>query len=153
MWIDSHAHIMNNDLFEDFDTIVENAKKNAVKKILIICGNMQEVNRALANVENNSMFDLAIGVHPGDVVEISDDEYNEMMSYLDHPQVVALGEIGLDYYWSTEYKGLQNKRFKQQIDLANKHDLPIIIHMRSSKEDILQTLTEYPVNKKGEVGS
>lgn len=149
MWIDSHAHLMSDGLFEDFEELVENAENNKVKKILIICGTMNELKRALDKVENNSMFDLAVGVHPSDVSKVDKTEYQEMMSYLEHPQVVAVGEIGLDYYWSEEHKVLQNQRFKEQIELANKHDLPIIVHLRSSKEDIQETLRKNPVNKKG----
>lgn len=149
MWIDSHAHIMSEGLYENFDQLVENAIRNKVEKILIICGNMIEIKRALNKVENNPMFDLAVGVHPGDVQDIEEVEYNEMMMYLDHPQVVAVGEIGLDYYWSTEHKDLQVKRFKEQIDLANQHELPIIVHLRASKEDVLDTIINNPVKKHG----
>lgn len=149
MWIDSHAHIMSDRLYEDFDQIVEKAKENKVEKILIICGSMLEIHRALEKTENNPMFDLAIGVHPSDVDEISEKEFLEMMTYIEHPQVVAVGEIGLDYYWSIDYKKLQIKRFKEQIKIANDHDLPIIVHLRASKEDILQILTENTVKKGG----
>ena len=149
MIIDSHAHIMSDGLFEDFDELVVNAKENNVNKILIICGTMKELKRALEKAENNLMFDFAIGVHPSDVHEVSDDEYQKMMTYLSHPQVVAVGEIGLDYHWSIEHKNLQIKRFTEQIELANKFDLPIIVHLRSSKEDIFDILTKNPVIKKG----
>lgn len=149
MWIDSHAHLMSDGLYEDFDQLVENAKENNVEKILIICGNIKEIKRAMDKVENNPMFDLAVGVHPGDVQNIDTEEYEEMMTYLDHPQVVAVGEIGLDYYWSTDHKELQIKRFNEQIDLANQHDLPIIVHLRSSKEDVINTIRNNPVKKFG----
>lgn len=149
MWIDSHAHLMSDGLYEDFDQLVINAKENNVKKILIICGNMKEVKRAFDKVENNPMFDLAIGVHPSDVADVSESEYQKMINYLDHPQVVAVGEIGLDYYWSTDHKELQIQRFKEQIELANKHNLPIIVHLRSSKEDILEILKKNTVKKHG----
>ena len=149
MWIDSHAHIMSDGLYEDFDQIVANAIENKVEKILIICGNMREIHRALEKTENNPMFDLAIGVHPSDVDEISEEEFSEMMTYLAHPQVVAVGEIGLDYYWSIDYKELQIRRFKEQIKIANQLDLPIIVHLRASKEDVLKILTENSVQKRG----
>lgn len=149
MWIDSHAHLMSDGLYEDFEILHEKAKENKIKKILIICGNMKEFNRAMEKVENNPMFDLALGVHPSDVKEVSQKEYLELMSNLNHPQVVAVGEIGLDYYWSQDEKELQKERFQEQIKLANQHDLPIIVHLRSSKEDILKILKENTVHKKG----
>ncbi|CAM3701559.1 TatD family hydrolase [Erysipelothrix urinaevulpis] len=149
MWIDSHAHLVSDGLYEDFDELVDNAQRNNIEKILIICGNLMEIKRALKKTEGNTMFDLAIGVHPGSVSDISNHEFKEMMTYLNHPQVVAVGEIGLDYYWTEESKPLQLQRFKEQIELANTHDLPIIVHVRSSIEDTLKMLQANPVDKKG----
>lgn len=149
MWIDSHAHLMSDELFEDFDRNLETMKENKVKKALIICGNLLEIERALAKVENNPMFDLAVGLHPSSVADVEQKEFEEMMTYLNHPQVVAVGEIGLDYYWTDEHKDLQKQRFIEQINLANQNNLPIIVHLRSSKEDIKDILISNPSNKKG----
>lgn len=153
MWIDSHAHIMGDKLFDQFDEIKKNAINNNVKKILIICGNLIEIERAMKLVEKDTMFDLAIGVHPGSAHEIGEEEFNTMMTYLKHPQVVAVGEIGLDYYWSQDHTEIQKERFIQQIAIANKHNLPIIVHLRSSKEDILEILTNHPVDHHGVIHS
>ena len=148
-WIDSHAHIVSKGLIEDFDEIVKNAIENNVKKICIICGSLNQIEEALKRVEGNTMFDLAVGIHPTTVHERSEEEFQAMMTYLDHPQVVALGEIGLDYYWDLTYKEEQMTMFKRQIELANEHQLPIITHMRNSWEDIYSTLLQNEVNNKG----
>lgn len=148
-WIDSHAHIVSEGLIEDFETLIENAKTNNIGKICIICGSIEQVKTALKKVEHDPMFDLAIGIHPTSVQERSEAEFLEMMAYLDHPQVVALGEIGLDYYWDETYKAEQIVMLKRQIDYANQHKLPIAVHMRNSWEDVYEILKEKPVEAKG----
>lgn len=148
-WIDTHAHILSDGLFENFNEIKKNALKHNVKRICIICGSLKEIERAMDCVENDPMFDLAIGVHPGNVKDVSEDEFETMMSYLNHPQVKFLGEIGLDYYWDTSFNTLQKEFFIKQIELANKHDLPITIHMRESSDDVYEILKKHPVKQKG----
>lgn len=148
-WIDSHAHIASEGLVEDFDALIENAITNNIGKICIICGSVEQIKTSLAKVEGNVMFDLAIGVHPTSVQERSEAEFQEMMTYLDHPQVVAVGEIGLDYYWDDSYKEEQIVMFKRQIKIANEHQLPIAIHTRNSWEDVYNTIKEHPVDGKG----
>ncbi|NLL75123.1 MAG: TatD family hydrolase [Erysipelothrix sp.] len=148
-WIDSHAHIVSEGLIEDFDDIIHNAIENNIGKICIICGSLKQVEEALKRVEGNTMFDLAVGIHPTTVHERSEEEFLAMMAYLDHPQVVAVGEIGLDYYWDETYKVEQNEMFIRQIEYANQHKLPIIVHMRNSWEDIYTTLKDNLVNETG----
>lgn len=63
MWFDSHVHLVSDELFEDFDNLVENMKQKQVVKALIICGNLLEIERALDKIEGNTMFDIAIGVY------------------------------------------------------------------------------------------
>ena len=72
-----------------------------------------------------------------------------MFEYLNHPQVKFVGEIGLDYYWDTTFMEEQKARFIHQIDVANQHNLPIIIHVRESMEDVYTILKEHPVNRAG----
>ena len=148
-WIDTHAHIVSDELFERFDEVIENAIKHDVDKIVVICGSMAEVERALSVCEGNDMFDLAIGVHPTSTKEVSIIEQEAMFKYLEHPQVKFVGEIGLDYYWDDSYKDLQIERLVQQINIANEFDLPIIIHIRSSSDDVFDVLRKHTVNRKG----
>ena len=148
-WIDSHAHIVSKDLVDDFDQIVQNAKNNNIQKICVICGNLEQVETAIKLVDNDPMFDLAIGVHPSDAKEVNKAEFDKMMTYLDHPQVKFIGEIGLDYYWDQSFNTLQKEYLIKQIQVANEHNLPIIIHIRESKDDVYEILKNHPVNRKG----
>lgn len=148
-WIDSHCHMVSEGMLEFFEELKERCLENNVRKVLIICGSLDQVEQAIKLTENDPMFDLAVGIHPTTVHERSQEEFAAMMQYLDHPKVVAVGEIGLDYYWDETYKELQLQLFKQQIEIANEKQMPIIVHVRSSVEDTITTLSANPVDKKG----
>lgn len=154
-WIDSHAHLVSESLYDNFDEYVQNAIDNNITTINIICGNLDEVKKALAKVENNPMFHLSIGVHPTSVQDVSTDEMEEMMTYLNHPQVIAVGEVGIDYYWDDSTKELQHQRLIEQIRIANEADLPIIVHLRNNPDnsdavdDLIHILQKHEVNKRG----
>lgn len=142
-WIDSHAHLVSDSMYNNIEENIKNAKEADIERILIICGNLEQVKRGILWAEKESMLDLAIGVHPSDVHEVDEKEYLEMITYLDHPSVVAVGEIGLDYYWDTTYSDIQKEYFIKQLQLANDKELPIIVHVRSSIEDTLVHLEKY----------
>lgn len=148
-WIDSHAHLVSDGLYENFDEYMENCKNLDVERVLIICGSLKEVKRALKECDKYDNIDLAIGVHPTDVLKVDESEFNEMMTYLDHPRVVALGEIGLDYYWDDSFKDIQKKYFKKQLEISDEKHLPIIVHVRSSIDDVYNMLQEYDKDHKG----
>lgn len=146
-WIDTHAHIFGEE--DDIDQIKENALNHNVKKVCAILGSLDEVERAYMYAKDDPFFDFAIGVHPGSVRDISEHEFEEMMSYLLWDQVKFVGEIGLDYYWDTSFNELQKDCFIRQIELANEYNLPIAIHMRESSDDVYNILKKHPVKRKG----
>lgn len=154
-WIDSHAHLASDELFPQFEELVANARAMEVGKINIICGDMKELLRILPLIEGNTMFDISLGVHPMEVQEVGHDEHEEMIAYYTHPQVVCVGEIGLDYYWDETYIDLQRRMLVSQIELANRYQLPVAIHLRDKKDstaavdDLIQLLHDNPVDKKG----
>lgn len=148
-WIDTHAHLVSDELYDRFDEIKEKAISNGIEKICIICGTLVEVERAFLKAENDPYFDFAIGVHPTSALDVSEKEMNKMMQFVESPQVKFIGEIGLDYYWDQSYIPQQQALFKKQIMLANQHNLPIAIHIRSAVDDVYNIIKENPVNKTG----
>lgn len=86
------------------------------------------------------------GISPNDIEKI---DYNKIEELAQNKKVVGIGEIGLDYYWNKENKELQKEVFIKQIQIANKLDLPIIIHTREAVMDTIEILKKYPVNQKG----
>ena len=154
-WIDSHAHLASDELFEKFEEVVANARAMEVGKINIICGELREFDRVLPLIEGNTMFDISLGVHPMGVQEVDEKSLEIMRTHYSHPQVVCVGEIGLDYYWDETYIDLQHEILKRHIKIANEFELPVAIHLRDKAgsrravDDLIQILTDYPVQKKG----
>lgn len=154
-WIDSHAHVATEKYFENFNAMKQEALEHGIEKINIICGDLKELEYALQNCEGDPMFDISLGVHPMEVQDISQEDFDTMLTYYEHPQVVCVGEIGLDYYWDKTHKDLQIERLIQQIERANACELPIAVHIRNEKEgsgaveDVLDIIAKHPVNQKG----
>lgn len=143
--LDSHAHITCDQLFEDLDLIIERAKEAGLDKILCMCTNQVELDRALKI--NNPMIDIAYGIYPGDIESASEKDFNRLENALEKKEIVAVGEIGLDYHFDNYNKELQQKAFIYQIKLANKYGVPFIVHMREATADTIQIIKQYSQTK------
>lgn len=89
------------------------------------------------------------GISPNDIEDFSKEKLMQIEEIAKDEKIVAIGEIGLDYYWNKENKELQKELFIKQIEIANKLNLPIVIHTRDAAVDTIQILKEHPVNNKG----
>lgn len=141
--IDTHAHVACEDLIGRIDEIIENAKEQNIIKILIVCTSIAESKLAIQLAQDNDLFDCAVGFHPEDANTITDEDLLMLAEILKHPKVVALGEIGLDYYWVQDNKEKQQELFIKQIELAKSLNLPIIVHMRDATDDTTIILREH----------
>jgi TatD DNase family protein len=108
-----------------------------------------ETKKALALNDEYGMFDVAYGFHPSDIDKISDSGFSILESFLKDNKLRAVGEIGLDYYWHKDNKEEQKNVFIRQIELANKYNVPIIVHMRDSASDTLDILRKHRPVKGG----
>ena len=143
MFIDVHAHLDNVRFDEDLDMVVKNAKLSEVEKI-ITAG--YDLKSSFKEVEIANGFEnvfATVGVHPENVEDLEADYLEKLETLLKNKKVVAIGEIGLDYHWRKDNQELQKKIFIEQIDLANKLDLPIVVHCRDAVGDTLQILKEH----------
>ena len=147
-YIDSHAHLCCKDFDNEFDALFEKFKENDIERVMVVCCEKSDLLKALEYQKNNDKFDIAYGFHPSDIKNISDCDIEELEHYLVNNKIIALGEIGLDYYWDKENIDKQKEFFIKQITLANKLDLPIIVHSRDAALDTYQILKEY--DKKGQ---
>jgi len=140
MIIDSHCHLNN---LNNLPKIIERAKKNNVTAILNIGTSFDDFapNEKIADTFANIY--LACGIHP----EYADDNVNfdatKLKKHLKHPKIVALGEIGLDYYYNADSKEKQKNMFRRQLDIAAEENLPVIIHSREADDDCQRILSEY----------
>lgn len=146
MFIDVHAHL-NDEKFENVESIVENALSEKVNKI-ITAG--FDISSSRKNLEIASRFPnvfATIGIHPEMVDELEKDYLEVLKEMSKNKKVVAIGEIGLDYHFKDDNKELQKEIFVKQIELANFLDLPVVVHSRDAMGDTLELLKKHPPKK------
>jgi len=153
MIIDTHCHLDDKRYNDDIKEVLQRAKENGVSRFIIPGADPKTLKRAIELSEMYSEIYFAVGVHPYDATKYSR-EYLEQ--YITHPKCVAVGECGLDYYRlpkSTEEieaeKKLQKEVFLDQIELAKKFNLPLIVHIRDSSLDCLEILQQNAGEKGG----
>ncbi|MGE4379014.1 MAG: TatD family hydrolase, partial [Candidatus Izemoplasmatales bacterium] len=142
MIIDSHVHLNDEELFPRIEEIIERAKENGVVKF--ICVGYDKESSELA-LDIAAMYDevyAAIGIHPSEAKHYKESDLVWLEENLTNNKVKAVGEIGLDYYWDKNFADKQKELFIKQIDLANKHKLPIIVHMRDAINDTYEIIKE-----------
>ncbi|TCP96907.1 TatD DNase family protein [Cricetibacter osteomyelitidis] len=151
--VDSHCHLDALDyekLHQNIDDVVEKAKARGVRHLLTIGVTLNRFEKMQEALQHRDDVSLACGVHPLDL----DDEpfdYDRLLALSQDPKVIAIGEIGLDYYYSAENKSLQQDVFAQQIQAANYLNKPVIIHTREARDDTIRILRENQAEKCGGV--
>ena len=145
MIFDTHCHLNSEELINRLDEVLASAKKVGVNKFLVVGWNKESSLLAIKLAEQHEEIYAAIGFHPTDIDGVSDEDFNEVMSKVSDPKVVAIGEIGLDYHWvkDVEQRKKQKEWFIKQISFANLHQKPISIHNREAFEDCLNILKEH----------
>lgn len=144
MLIDTHTHIFD-DKFENKEEIIKNALDNNVKKMIVVGYDKESSIKALELVKKYDFLYLSIGLHPSEVLKESDEDLSWMYEILKNEKIVAIGEIGLDYYWDKSFKEEQKKYFKKQIEIAKEYNLPIIVHCRDAVQDCFDILKDESV--------
>lgn len=144
---DTHAHYDDEAFNEDRDELLNAMPENGVKYILNQGVDVFTSQFAVSLSEKFPHVYAAVGIHPEDVNKLED--INEIKKLTSHEKVVAIGEIGLDYYHDTSNKDLQLKYFKNQLELANTVGLPVVIHDREAHKDTLDTLKSIRINNAG----
>ena len=144
MYFDTHVHL-NSERYENVEKVIADAIENGVSKMVVVGYDLETSRKAVEIASNFDFIYAAVGIHPSEVktANLSDLEAIERM--ISGSKVVAIGEIGLDYHWDKDNKEYQKRFFVEQIKLANKYNLPIIIHSRDAAQDTFEVLKE---NKK-----
>ena len=144
MFIDTHCHI-SKEYYSDIDFILEGNIKADVNPIIISSSTPQDLKETLSLLATYSNLYASIGYHPEVADSITDDDLKFLEEHLKNKQVVAIGEIGLDYYYTKQNRDKQKKLFEQQLQLAEKYHLPVVIHSRDATNDTIETLKKYKV--------
>lgn len=143
--IDTHCHLNDKALYEDLDNVIFRALNAGVEKMVVIGWDKGSSKLAIKLAEQYDFIYAVIGFHPENVFDIDDETLYETLNLCNHPKVVAIGEIGLDYHWTKEpdKREIQKQFFIKQIDFANEHHLPVSIHNRDAFADTLSILKEH----------
>ncbi len=149
--IDTHCHI-NDELYKDnAEEYIISALEGDVDKFFDIGFDLASSSVAIMHARKSEAIKCAIGIHPSEVKKMQVDDLTKLTKMIDKKYVKAIGEIGLDFYWDKDEKirDQQKKIFIEQIDLANKFDLPVIIHSREATQETFNILKNHPVNRGG----
>lgn len=142
MLFDTHAHLNAEQYNEDLEQVIERAKSEKVEKIVVVGFDRPTITRAMELIEEYDFIYAAIGWHPVDAIDMTDEDLAWIKDLSQHEKVVAIGEMGLDYYWDKSPKDVQKEVFRRQIALAKEVNLPIVIHNRDATEDVVTILKE-----------
>lgn len=155
-FFDSHAHYNDEKFDEDREELINKIYDSGVTRLINAGYSLESSENALRIAKGYNWIFTISGISPNDIPENSanlDYELNELDRFiseeLNSNKIVGIGEIGLDYYWNKENKDLQKEAFIKQINLANKYNLPIVIHTREAVMDTLEILKYHKVNKYG----
>lgn len=146
---DSHAHYNDERFKEDREDVIKEIYNSGVTKIINAGYSLESSKKAIEIAEKHEFIYATAGVSPNDIDNLSANYLNEIENMVQNKKVVAIGEIGLDYYWNKENREEQKKVFIEQIKLANKLDLPIVIHTRDAVMDTIDILKNTECKNKG----
>ena len=143
MFVDTHSHLFYPNFEGELDEIISRAKQNGVDYILVPSTDLETAEQVIDLTKKYEMVYGAVGVHPHDTKDWDSSFIPKIEKLSKKKKIVAIGEIGLDYYYDFSPKEKQIEAFKAQIELALKLDLPVIIHNRDSNEDMMEIIRSY----------
>ena len=157
-FFDSHAHLNDEKFDEDREELIEKIHQDEIEKFVTAGYSLESSKKAIEIVEKYEFMYTICGISPNDIPQTEEELWKQLdeiskiiqLSSEQRPKkLVAVGEIGLDYHWNQENKELQKSAFIEQIKLANKFNLPIVIHTREAVMDTLEILKQNEVMKRG----
>lgn len=151
---DSHSHLNDEKFDEDREEQIKKIRESGVSNFITAGYSVESSKKALEIAKKYDFIYTTAGVSPNDIPQTEEELWKQLAEIekiveKNKEKICAIGEIGLDYYWNTDNKELQKKAFIEQIKIANKYNLPIVIHTREAVMDTLQILKENKVTKTG----
>lgn len=141
--IDSHAHLTSDDFNEDRSFLIKDLSNFAVNYVIMPACDLKDSQDVLNLSKKYENLFAQVGFHPQNIDSFKDGDIEKLENLAKDPKVLAIGEIGLDYYWQDDNKAEQKEIFIKQLDLARKLKLPVVIHSRDSIDDCLEILRDY----------
>ena len=147
MIFDTHAHYTSTQYDEDRESRLASINNNGVKRIVEVGAEIESIPDVLSLADSHDYIYASVGVHPDEIVRLKPEDIGKLESWARNPKVVAVGEIGLDYFEregeEPKDHGLQKQWFESQLNLARKLNKPVIIHSRDACQDTLDILKNY----------
>lgn len=149
MIFESHAHYDSQKFDEDRDELLKSMPENGVGTIVNSAADWDSVTEVVELAQKYPHVYAAVGMHPDEVGDLDEERFAYLKAQCQKEKVVAVGEIGLDYYWDNEAHDVQKKWFIRQLELARELDLPVIIHSRDAAADTLEIMQTYAKGLRG----
>ena len=144
MLTDSHCHLFYDEIFQDIDNVLIRSKNLGVNRFICVGTN---INDSLLSLDISKKYEnvyCSAGIHPHDSQNVDEDYIQQIELMMNSNKMIAVGEIGLDYFRNISSKKSQIKVFNELLQLADKIDKPVIFHNRDADEDIIEILSSYP---------
>lgn len=149
MLFDTHVHLNADQYEEDLQEVIERAKHEKVNNMVVVGFDRKTIQKAMELVEQYDFIYAAVGWHPVDAIDMTEEDLTWIEELASHDKVVAIGEMGLDYHWDKSPKDIQKEVFRKQIQLAKRVKLPIVIHNRDATADVVEILREEDAKEVG----
>ena len=135
MFFESHAHYDDKRFNEDRDELLKSLQQNGIDYVINIGADMKSSQMSVALAKKYDFIYTAVGVHPHDAASVTEADIETLRNLCNEKKVVAIGEIGLDYYYEYSPKEVQRDCFKHQLQLAEELDKPVVIHSRDAAQE------------------
>jgi TatD DNase family protein len=142
MFIDTHCHLDFKDFDNDRDAVIARSKENGIECIINVGSSLEGTRRSIELAEKNDFIYAAAGIHPHEADSVKKEDIDSFFKLLDCPKIVAIGEIGLDYYKNISSQASQKKLLIELTSRTKQKNLPLIIHNREAENDILPILKD-----------
>jgi len=142
MLIDTHAHLYLEQFDDDREAVLRRARDAGVETVIMPAIDVPSIQQALDLCDEYDGLYAMTALHPSETADATEEDFQAVTDWCDHPSVVAVGESGLDYYWDRSFDDRQQSFFRRHIRLAIDADLPLVIHNREASDDILDILEE-----------
>lgn len=144
MIFESHAHYESDGFDPDREQLLASMKENGIGTIINVGSSVETCKATIELMKNYDFIYGALGVHPSDISCLDEESLEWIEKMTAHPRTVAIGEIGLDYYWEKDPQVQERQRywFRRQLEVARKSDLPVIIHSRDAAQDTMEIMKE-----------
>lgn len=151
MIFESHAHYEDEAFDIDREELLDRLPKEGIEYVVDICSDVSSIDRVLSLAERYPFIYAAVGIHPEAAKELSEEKFAWLREKALHSKNLAIGEIGLDYYWDTTDRSTQKIWFERQIELARELELPLVIHSRDAANDTWEMLKSARADQLGAI--